>query len=235
MLNSERRILFLIDSDQESVDSLMPPLSSRGYTVICFKDIEGPAALAVKSRPDAILLNRTCLNAWGQESMDAAQELSSALNMPFVLFGTEHGSTSAKFAVSHVLIQGIADPAVVLSVLDELFRKRCVPADMPQRMSLKGVLTIDSGRRIAKLMGQKIDLTPAEFAILTALAVSTPLAVSREAILKAVWGDNPCVTERTVDVHIRSLRKKLGEHSHYVSTVRNSGYALVVPSSDERR
>ena len=86
---------------------------------------------------------------------------------------------------------------------------------------------IDVNAYTARLRGQIIDLTYKEFELLKYLAANQGRVLTRETLLDEVWGEDYIGGSRTVDVHVRRLRAKLGtEHDHLIGTVRNVGYRL---------
>ena len=90
-----------------------------------------------------------------------------------------------------------------------------------------GDIVIDTDAYTVRLHGQTLDLTYKEFELLKYLAANQGRVLTRQALLDAVWGDDYIGGSRTVDVHVRRLRAKLGgEHDHLIGTVRNVGYRL---------
>ena len=94
-----------------------------------------------------------------------------------------------------------------------------------QRIVVSGVV-IDVDRREVRVKGKTIDLTPSEFKILHLLAMRQGRIQTRDQILNFLWGDEKFVIDRTVDVHIRHLREKLGEASQIIKNVRGAGYRI---------
>jgi two-component system phosphate regulon response regulator PhoB len=88
----------------------------------------------------------------------------------------------------------------------------------------KGDITIYPGRRRVDVAGKQVDLSFSEFQILMVLSKRPGWVFTRSHIVDAVRGDNYPVTERSVDVQIAGLRKKLGSCGHYIETVRSVGY-----------
>ena len=90
-----------------------------------------------------------------------------------------------------------------------------------------GDIVIDTDAYTVRLHGQTLDLTYKEFELLKYLAANQGRVLTRQALLDAVWGEDYIGGSRTVDVHVRRLRAKLGgEHDHLIGTVRNVGYRL---------
>ncbi|MHB8108673.1 MAG: response regulator [Syntrophorhabdaceae bacterium] len=94
------------------------------------------------------------------------------------------------------------------------------------RIIISGIVTIDIDKREVCVNGKQIDLTPAEFKVLQLLASKKGRIQSRDQILGFLWGNEKYVIDRTVDVHIRHLREKLGEASHIIKNVRGAGYRI---------
>jgi DNA-binding response OmpR family regulator len=89
-----------------------------------------------------------------------------------------------------------------------------------------GGIVLDKSTLSAKLDGQRLDLTTTEYKLLTAFLNNPARTLSRDLLLKDVWGYASGADTRTVDTHIRRLREKLGDHSDRLETVRGEGYRL---------
>ena len=87
-------------------------------------------------------------------------------------------------------------------------------------------ISLDNDRHNVTVGGTPVDLTYKEYSLLLLLLEHTNLVVTRETILQVVWGTDISVESRTVDMHIRTLRKKLGDAGRYICTVRKVGYKL---------
>ena len=90
---------------------------------------------------------------------------------------------------------------------------------------MAGAVEVDLARQEVRVGGTTVDLTPREFALLRTLAENRGLALSRRQLLDAGWGHDWYGDERTVDVHVRQLRRKLGE-AFPLTTLRGTGYRL---------
>ena len=109
-----------------------------------------------------------------------------------------------------------------------------VPDDPSAHVIRRGDVVIDDATYTARIGGRPLDLTYKEFELLKYLAQHPGRVFSREQLLQEVWGYDYFGGTRTVDVHVRRLRAKLGtEHEHHIGTVRNVGYRFVVPTRDQ--
>jgi DNA-binding response OmpR family regulator len=109
--------------------------------------------------------------------------------------------------------------------------RRTRPADTT-RAVVSGALMVDPSRHVATLAGQPLALTPKEFDLLQAMLESAGRVLSREHLLYRVWGYSRAdeIESRTIDVHVRRLRAKLGEEGRRITTVKSIGYRLEEPA-----
>ena len=103
--------------------------------------------------------------------------------------------------------------------------RRAEPEARPNIYSFREIL-LDNARHSVTVSGAPVELTYKEYSLLRLLLENTNLVVTRETILQVVWGTDISVESRTVDMHIRTLRKKLGDAGKYICTVRKVGYKL---------
>lgn len=155
---------------------------------------------------------------------------SGAVDAPVVAILTEGGlvAVSAEWAVSDLLLCS-AGPAEIDARLRLLTSRRA--ADQHANTVQLGDLVIDEATYTARLRGQALELTYKEFELLKYLAQHAGRVFTRAQLLQEVWGYDFFGGTRTVDVHVRRLRAKLGpEHEVMIGTVRNVGYKFVKPS-----
>ncbi len=179
--------------------------------------------------------------------LDARRDLATArstcrllratgLSVPLVLILTEGGLTvvTAEWGASDILLED-ASPAEVEARLRLVIERGA--ADEPDAELAEissGDLTVDAGGYVARVRGRPLDLTYKEFELLKYLAQHPGRVFTRAQLLQEVWGYDYYGGTRTVDVHVRRLRAKLGpEHEQLIGTVRNVGYRFEPPR--ERR
>ena len=190
-----------------------------------------PAALITAPSVDLILI-------------DARQDLASAkslckiltttgVNVPLVLVLTEGGLTavSADWGVDDVILES-AGPAEVDARI-RLVIGRMVQEKTGSKIQASGVV-IDEASYSAKVHGRPLDLTFKEFELLRFLATHPSRVFTREQLLSEVWGYDYFGGTRTVDVHVRRLRAKLGDLESLIGTVRNVGYRFNVYEDEDR-
>ncbi len=155
---------------------------------------------------------------------------------PVILITTEGGlaAVNAEWGIDDVVLDA-AGPAEIEARLRLVIGRSALAdeVDVDGEMRL-GDLTIEEGAYSARIRGRTLDLTFKEFELLRFLASHAGRVFNRAQLLQEVWGYDYFGGTRTVDVHVRRLRAKLGaEHEGLIGTVRNVGYRFVPPSQDE--
>jgi DNA-binding response OmpR family regulator len=108
--------------------------------------------------------------------------------------------------------------------------RRASRSGAPEEATTLGALEVDPGMRTATLSGRELDLTRKEFELLARLLRDAPRVVPREDLIADVWDENWFGSTKTLDVHVGTLRRKLGDDSSWIQTVRGVGFALRDPS-----
>ena len=103
--------------------------------------------------------------------------------------------------------------------------RRSQPKQTPSSLKLKG-LTLDESQHTVTIDGERVVLTYKEYELLRLFLSHPGMAFSREQLLQTVWNTDYAVETRTVDMHIRTLRQKLGDYGRYIETIRGVGYRL---------
>lgn len=157
---------------------------------------------------------------------------ATGLRAPLLLVVTEGGlaAVSPDWGVDDVILH-TAGPAEVDARI-RLAIGRLVQDEVPPRVQTSGI-TIDESAYSAKVRGKPLDLTYKEFQLLHFLATHPSRVFTREQLLSEVWGYDYFGGTRTVDVHVRRLRAKLGDLEQLIGTVRNVGYRFNVYEDDE--
>lgn len=157
---------------------------------------------------------------------------TTGMEAPLVLVVTEGGLTavSPDWGVDDVVLVG-AGPAEIDARIRLAMGRRSAE-QVSSRISTSGI-TIDESSYSAKVHGKPLDLTYKEFQLLHFFATHPSRVFTREQLLSEVWGYDYFGGTRTVDVHVRRLRAKLGDLEQLIGTVRNVGYRFNVYEDDQ--
>jgi len=157
---------------------------------------------------------------------------SAGSSVPIVLVLTEGGLTAVtgEWGIDDVMLEG-AGPAEADARIRLAIDRR---ASEPEQTKIQASgVTIDEASYSAKVHGRSLDLTYKEFELLRFLATHPSRVFTREQLLSEVWGYDYFGGTRTVDVHVRRLRAKLGDSESLIGTVRNVGYRFNVIDDEE--
>ena len=215
-----------------AVDSdVLPALGLLSHSV---KQIPAsPASLVSAPTCDVILVDaRTDL----QSAKSLCKILTTTgVNVPLILVITEGGLTavSADWGVDDVILT-TSGPAEADARIRLALGRQAAAQSSGSKIQASGVV-IDEASYSAKVQGKPLDLTFKEFELLRFLATHPSRVFTREQLLSEVWGYDYFGGTRTVDVHVRRLRAKLGDLESLIGTVRNVGYRFNVYEDDQER
>lgn len=222
MNNSDYRIL-LVDDEPDILEFLSYNLKKEGYQVFTAGTGEEGIAVAKKEMPHLVLLD---VMMPGIDGIEVCRELRANAGMDGVVIAfltarSEDYSHIAGFeAGADDYINKPIKPRVLLSRIKALLR-RSSGATESKAVDV-GKLKIDRESYLVFKEGEEISLPRKEFELLSLLASKPGKVFGRDEILNKVWGDEVVVGDRTIDVHIRKLREKLGEE--FIRTVKGVGY-----------
>ncbi|WP_103063724.1 winged helix-turn-helix transcriptional regulator [Actinomyces qiguomingii] len=216
-----RVIMFTREDDATAV---VPAISFIDCQVECLKPI--PASYAAVGGADVVMVDaRSDL----MRARALCQLLSGPMDCgPIILVLQDGGAAVVQpdwGAADFVMSQ--ATPAELGARLRLVHVRAPESETIPEDRIEAGDLVIDTTAYTARIRGTLLDLTYKEFELLKALALNQGRVLTRQALLDEVWGEDYIGGSRTVDVHVRRLRAKLGtEYDHLIGTVRNVGYRL---------
>ena len=220
--------ILLIDDEQDILEILSYNLEKEGYQVFTANNGNEGIVKAKEIIPDLILLDVMMPEKDGIETcqeMRQIKELQKTL-IVFLSARSEEFSQLAGFdAGANDYIVKIIKPKVLISKVNALLQLTTQVAEQSKLIEL-GDLVIDKDNFKVTKNGEHFLLPKKEFDLLYLLASNTQKVFKREEILDKVWGNDVIVGERTIDVHIRRLREKLGDNS--IQTLKGIGYKFVV-------
>jgi len=224
-VNSKIKIL-LVDDEPDIIEILSYSLENAGYTI--FKAFDGLEAIKIAKQeiPDLIILDLMMPKINGIEACEIIRKTKSLENV-LITFLSARAEDLTKITA---LDSGADDyitkpirPKVLLSKINSLFRRKN-NSDNKNIIEIEN-LTVDKNKYIVINKGIEISLPRKEFELLYLLVSSPNTVLTRNNILDLVWGKDVIVGDRTIDVHIRKLREKIGES--YFKTVKGVGYKFV--------
>jgi two-component system alkaline phosphatase synthesis response regulator PhoP len=218
----------VVEDDDNIREMVIYAMSSVGFEVIGFAEGESFFAQTKTVLPSLALLDIMLPGDDGLSILKKLKASNQTAKLPVIML-------TAKGA-EHDRIKGLdlgADDYITkpFSVMEVVARVRAVlrrsapdaARGSSERAEIAGVV-LDVPRRAVHAGGREVTLTYKEFELLHYLMINEGIVLSRERLLDQVWGVDYCGESRTVDMHVKSLRQKLGEAGAVVKTVRNVGY-----------
>ncbi|MEX2595980.1 MAG: response regulator transcription factor [Salibacteraceae bacterium] len=220
---SKKKIL-VVDDEEDILEFLSYNLSKEGAKVYTAKNGVLAIEIARTKRPDLILLDVMMPEMDGVETCMHLREKPETKNI-IIAFLTARGEDYSQIAGFDAgaddYIAKPIKPRVLISRIKALLRRKEGPMQADGSVELKS-LKIDRDRYVVVKDDVELNMPKKEFELL-ALLISVPGKVfTREAILSSVWGEDVVVGDRTIDVHIRKLREKIG--SPHIKTIKGVGY-----------
>jgi len=224
MGNKQAYKVLVVDDEEPIQELLRYNLEKDGYDVKTAGDGIKAVEIAKKFQPDLVLLDIMMPKMDGVETCRLLRSMPE-LQKTFIVFLTARSEEYSEVAAFDVgaddYITKPIKPRALISRISALFRREVKKSDPTSTITI-GDLTIDRTSYTISIDGREITLPKKEFELLYFLAKNPNKVFSREDLLQNIWGSDVYVLARTVDVHIRKVREKIGED--YITTVKGVGY-----------
>jgi DNA-binding response OmpR family regulator len=221
--------ILLVD-DEDSVQKLLTyPLERDGFRVVQARDGEQALRLFGDQQVDLVVLDLMLPKVDG---LEVCKRLRADSDVPIIMLTARGEELDKVLGLELGADDYITKPFSIRefrSRVRALLRRAAISRDRDREEEAieAGELRIDPSRRTVELAGEPIQVTFVEFELLRALASEPARVFTREALLRALWGDSAYREPRTIDVHVRHLREKLERDARepdYIFTVRGVGY-----------
>jgi two-component system alkaline phosphatase synthesis response regulator PhoP len=216
--------VLVVDDEEPILELLKYNLEKGGYEVKTAGDGMKAVEIAKKFQPDLVLLDIMMPKMDGVETCRQLRELPE-LQQTFIVFLTARSEEYSEVAAFDIgaddYITKPIKPRALVSRIGALFRRDTKKTAASGAITI-GDLTIDRASYTIRLKEREINLPKKEFELLYFLAQNPNKVFSREDLLQNIWGSDVYVLARTVDVHIRKVREKIGDD--YITTVKGVGY-----------
>ncbi|MDB5154376.1 MAG: response regulator transcription factor [Mucilaginibacter sp.] len=225
MSTSTKQKILIVDDEPDILELIEYNLKKEGYQVYTARNGQEAVSEAKKVLPDLIVLDIMMPKMDGIEACRIMRTMPEFKNtfMVFLTARSEEYSEIAGFNVgADDYIAKPIKPRALVSRINAILRRNAPAEEVTDNKLEIGSLVIDREAYLVFQKGDKVVLAKKEFELLYLLASKPGKVYTREVILKNIWEDSVVVTNRTIDVHIRKLREKLGDD--IVATVKGVGY-----------
>jgi two-component system phosphate regulon response regulator PhoB len=220
--------ILIIDDEPELIKLLDYNLTKAGYLAVSARDGTAGLEMAKKHRPDLIVLDVMMPGLDGWEVCKKLRQDPSTAATPLLMLTAKAEEADRVLGLELGADDYVTKPFGVREILARVkaLLRRVQAASEPSEVLKAGKLVIDSGRRTVTIAGKRVDLSTTEFNLLRALVARQGRVLSREELIVDARGDDVEILDRTVDVHVAAVRRKLGKHGDLIETVRGVGYRL---------
>lgn len=220
------KTVLIVDDEAPIREMIALTLEMADYRVLEANSAQAAHALIVDHQPDLILLDWMMPGTSGIELARRLKRDPATAELPIIMLtakGEEDNKVQGLEAGADDYIAKPFSPRELMARLKAVLR-RASPYGVDETVAVNGLLLDPIGHRISR-DDETLELGPTEYRLLQFFMTHQERVYTRSQLLDQVWGGNVYVEERTVDVHIRRLRKALGEpHQQLIQTVRGTGY-----------
>ena len=232
MVESDNYKILLVDDEADILEFISYNLRKEGFLVTTASNGDEALKIARAELPHLIILDVMMPGMDGIETCEEIKKIPSLANT-LIAFLTARGEDYSQIAGFDAgaddYIAKPIKPKVLVSRIRALLKRftplTTNPDSFPSGIITIGTVAIDRERFVVTVRGEEMLLPKKEFELLELLVSKPDKVFTREEIYSAIWGDNIIVGDRTIDVHIRKLREKIGQDN--IRTIKGVGYKFV--------
>lgn len=216
----------IVDDEPDILELVSVNLKKSGFHVKEFLDVGGFYKSLQAEAPDLIILDLMLPDVDGFEVCKYLKNHEKYSLIPIIMLTAKSEETEKVLGLelgADDYVTKPFSPRELVARVKAVLRRQGMKIES-KKIEVRDILKIDLEKYEVEVKGEKIDLTPTEFRILNLLVTRAGRIYSRDQILDHLWGKEKFVIDRTVDVHIRHLREKLGNASQFIKNVRGIGY-----------
>lgn len=223
-----KKLIAIVDDEQDIVELVKVNLEKAGFKPIGFSKATDFLDFMEKNHPDLVILDLMLPDIDGLEICRSLRQEEKFSSLPIIML-TARGDETDKvvgleLGADDYVVKPFSPRELIARIKAILRRYEVNQKKNKLGTQVDELLTIDQGQHRVLVKGKEVTLTATEFKILTFLISKPGWVFSREQILNHLWGEEKIVVDRTVDVHIRHLREKLGPAGQFIKNIRGVGY-----------
>ncbi|MCX6171029.1 MAG: response regulator transcription factor [Ignavibacteriales bacterium] len=220
--------ILLVDDEKDIVEFLQYSLFQNGFKVIAAYNGE-EALEKISQNPDLVILDVMMPKMNGYEVCERIRKMNEYKHIPIIFLTAKGSETDEVYGLNiganDFIQKPISPKKLIARVNSNLRNKETTQMESGQPKEIvTGPLVINKEKYSVLLDGKQIILPKKEFEILTYLASNPGKVFLRDKLLNDIWGKEVFVVERTIDVHVRKIREKLGPHADLIETIKGVGY-----------
>lgn len=218
----------IVEDEPDIIELVTLHLERGGFSVEGFEDADKFLKFLNSRVPDLIILDLMLPDADGLEICKYLKKKDDYSSVPIIMLTAKGDETDKvlglELGADDYVTKPFSPRELVARVKAVLRRKG--QKEESKIVEIGNILVIDAEKYEVRIEGNRVELTSTEFRILQLLSSREGWVFTRDQILDHLWGDEKAVLDRTVDVHIKNLREKLGRAKKFIKNVRGIGYKL---------
>ena len=221
------KIIAVVDDEPDILELVSIHLKKANFTVETFQEAEGFLKFLNKTKPDLLILDLMLPDSDGMDICRYMKKKEQYSAIPIIMLTAKSDETDKVLGLEMGADDYVTKPfssRELVARVKAVLRRR--ERTEEEALEIGKILEILPKKFEVVVEGKKIDLTTTEFRILKILASRIGWVFSREQLLDELWGHDKIVIDRTIDVHIKHLRAKLGNAAKFIKNVRGLGYKL---------
>lgn len=222
-------LVFIVDDEPDILKLVSLHLEKAGFKTRGFLSASELFESIAKNHPDLIILDLMLPDMDGLDVCKSIKNNQELASVPIIMLTARAEETDKivglEIGADDYVVKPFS-PKELVARVKAVLRRQKKSGDFAPQIKVGRLLTIDPNRYSVLVENKEVELTSTEFKILKKLSSKPGWVFSREQLLDFLWGSDKAVLDRTIDVHIRHLRKKLGKASRMIKNVRGVGYKL---------
>jgi DNA-binding response OmpR family regulator len=223
-------MLFAVDDEADILELIAIHALKAGFRIKTFNRGEPLLKALTGEIPDLIILDLMLPDLDGLDICKRLKKDERTAAVPVLILTAKGDETDVvlglELGADDYMVKPFSPKELVARVHAILRRRKTPGAAGSGQWRVGDMLEIDERQHVVQVAGRKLELTATEFAILKVLARNPGWVFSRDQLLDRIWGEDKASLDRTIDVHVKNLRDKLGEAGHLIKSVRGVGYKL---------
>jgi DNA-binding response OmpR family regulator len=227
----QSKSILIIEDEADLAELLRFNLEREGYTCRCAADGASAREELQRRPPDLVVLDRMLPHTSGDELLSQMKRDPVTASIPVIMLTAKADEADELVGFALGADDYIGKPfsmKLLVARVGALFR-RSYAAEQPSEVLHLGPVRLDVSRHELTVDQKPVAVTATEFRLVRALIVANGKVLTRAQLIEAALGTNAAVTDRTIDVHVKAVRKKLGDAADWIQTVRGVGYTFREP------
>lgn len=219
-------MIYIVEDDRNIQEIELFALKNSGYQAAGFDSAKEFYAALDKKLPELVMLDIMLPDEDGLSILRRLRTRPDTQKIPVILVTAKASEIDKVKGLDGGADDYISKPFGVMEMIARVKALLRRSSSGEDNLLVSGGVTLDKEKRLVTVDGEAVELTYKEFELLRLLMKNAGIVISRDVIMERVWDSNFEGESRTIDVHVRTLRQKLGDAGAMIKTVRNVGYAF---------